>query len=343
MIFYFIALAIWYNENGFHFHLPPFDACGESQQMFRKSLNRFILLLLLLSLAACAGTPGEAAQSAKLKVIATTTIVGDVVKNIGGDLVQVDVLLPPNSDPHTFEPNPKDEAKIADARVIFMNGAGLEEFMTPLLENSGGNAQVVPVSDGIPLIKANPQALDAQQPGEGAGGDPHTYFDPNNVIVWSQNIEKKLSAIDPAHAQIYAENSQKYQKELRDLDAWIKQQVAQVPEANRKLVSDHTSLTYFAGRYGFEQVGAVIPSYSTLSSPSAKELASLEDAIRKLGVKAVFVENSVNPALAQRVAQDTGVKLVNLYNGALSGPDGPASTYMDFIRYDVTEIVNALK
>jgi ABC-type Zn uptake system ZnuABC Zn-binding protein ZnuA len=162
-------------------------------------------------------------------------------------------------------------------------------------------------------------------------------------MVWAENIEKKLSAVDPENAQLYAANSEKYRQELSDLDAWIRQQTAQIPEGARKLVADHTTFTYFADRYGFEQAGAVIPSYSTLSQPSAQELAQLDDAIRDLGVKAIFVEHSVNSSLAQRVAQDTGVKIVPLYNGSLSGPDGPAATYIDLMRYDVGEMVKALR
>jgi ABC-type Zn uptake system ZnuABC Zn-binding protein ZnuA len=268
-----------------------------------------------------------------------------VVSQVGGDRITVDTLLPVGVDPHTFQPNPQDIAKVAGAQVIFTNGAGLEEFLNPLLQNAGEKVEVVPVSTGIQLLQASGQQVGGQQVGEDrhAGGDPHTWFDPLNVITWTQNIEKKLSELDPANAQAYTANSQKYQSELHDLDAWIQEQVALIPEGNRKLVSDHTSLTYFATRYGFEQVGAIIPGYSTLAQPSAQELAVLEDAIRGLGVKAVFVEKNINPALAQQMAQDTGVQLVPLYNGSLSEADGPAATYIDFIKYDVGEIVRALR
>jgi ABC-type Zn uptake system ZnuABC Zn-binding protein ZnuA len=280
-------------------------------------------------------------------VVATTTIVGDVVRNIGGDQIEVSTLLPVGADPHTYEATPQDAARLADAQLVFANGAGLEEFLTPLIRNAGARAEVVYVSDGIQLLDAQEQLDESGRAGEDGGGhpsgDPHTWFDPNNVMVWAENIEKKLSAVDPENAQIYAANSEKYRQELSDLDDWIRQQAAQIPEGERKLVADHTSFTYFADRYGFEQVGAVIPSYSTLSQPSAQDLAKMEDAIRNLGVKAIFVEHSVNSSLAQRVAQDTGVKLVSLYNGSLSGPDGPAGTYIDFMRYEVREMVRALQ
>ncbi|MGB9594003.1 MAG: metal ABC transporter substrate-binding protein, partial [Anaerolineae bacterium] len=178
---------------------------------------------------------------------------------------------------------------------------------------------------------------------EHEGGDPHTWFDPNNVRVWARNIRDTLSALDPANAAVYQANAQSYIARLEELDAWIRQQVAQVPPDNRKLVTDHTAFTYFAARYGFEQVGAIFPGYSTLASPSARELAALEDAIRAQGVKAVFTGKTVNPALAERVAQDTGVRLVFLYTGSLGGAGSPASTYLDMMRYNVSVIVDALR
>ena len=127
------------------------------------------------------------------------------------------------------------------------------------------------------------------------------------------------------------------------MDAWIREQVAQIPPQNRKLVTDHLLFGYFAERYGFEQVGAIIPAYSTAAQPTAQEVAEIENAIRTLGVKAVFVGKTVNPALAQRVAEDTGIRLVGLYHGSLSEPGGEAATYLDYLRYNVTQIVNALK
>ena len=294
---------------------------------------------LAWTLTACA-TP-TAAGPDKLQVVATTTIVGDVVRNIGGDAIQLEVLLPPGSDPHSFDPTPQDVAKIAKASLIFANGAGLEAFLEPLLKNAGSQAQVVYVSDGVQLIRFQSN-LPGEESGPG-GGDPHTWFDPQNVKVWVQNIEKALSAQDPKDAQTYAANARRYTQQLDALDSWIQSQVDQIPSDQRKLVTDHEAFTYFAARYGFQQVGAIVPGYSTLAQPSAQELAALEDAIRKLGVKAVFVGETVSPNLAKQVAQDSGVKLVYLYTGALSDSKGPASTYLDFMHYDVNQIVNGLK
>jgi len=297
----------------------------------------------MLFLAACSAPPAESSTpTGTLKVVATTTMIGDIVRNIGGEQIDLSVLLPVGTDPHNFEPSPKDIALISDADIVFTNGAGLESFMTRLLENAGGNANIISLSDGLELIDATEEGVHA---GETAGGgsDPHVWMDPNNVQHWVDRIEQALSEADPEHAATYKANAQAYRQALSDLDGWISQQVAQVPQANRKIVSDHVVFGYFAKRYGFEQVGAVIPSISTLAAPSAQELADLEDAIKKLGVRAIFVDSTVNPTLSQRIASDTHTQLVPIYSGSLSAADGPAATYLDFMRANVSAIVQALK
>jgi manganese/iron transport system substrate-binding protein len=293
-------------------------------------------------------SPVSLGEGEKLQVVATTNIVADVVKNVGGDLIDLTALMPLGTDPHTFEPTPQDAAAVADAHVVFVNGAGLEVFLEPLLESAGGgDAKVVPVSYGVELKSGGEHGdtgtPEAGRQHENGKFDPHTWFDPNNVMVWARNIEHALSALDPGNAEVYAANAGAYGVKLQELDAWIREQVAQVPEANRRLVTDHTAFTYFAYRYGFEQIGAVVPGYSTLAAPSAQELAALEGAIREFGVKAVFVGLTVNPSLAQRLADDTGTRLVFLYTGSLSEPGGPAENYISLMRYNVSAIVDALK
>ena len=302
-----------------------------------------MLLALIFSLAACGQGLGST-PSGKSQVVATTTIVGDVVKNIAGESAQVEVLMPIGSDPHSFQPTPQDVAKVAHADLIFANGAGLETFLQPMLQNAGSKAEVVPVSQRIPLLQS--QELDipnATQSGGKPAGDPHTWLDPQNVITWTLTIEQNLIQVDPAHTQAYTANAEAYRAKLRDLDSWIRQQVDQIPPENRRLVTGHVAFTYFAKDYGFQQIGAVIPAYSTLAEPSAQDVARLEDTIRKLGVKAIFVEEAANPALSERVARDTGAKLVQLYIPSLTSPNGPAPTYLDLMRYDVKAIVEALK
>jgi ABC-type Zn uptake system ZnuABC Zn-binding protein ZnuA len=310
-----------------------------------------ILLLALLSLllvsvlAACAqpGSEGSSAADGRLQVVATTTIVGDVVSQVGGEQIDLHVLLPVGADPHSFDPTPQDIARVADADLVFANGAGLESFLNPLIESAGAADRVVEVSDGIELRQLSGGTAEAGHNDSKSGLDPHTWTDPNNVMVWVNNIQQALSEQDPANSDSYAASAEAYTNELKSLDTWIREQVAQVPQDRRMIVTDHTLLGYFADEYGFNQVGALISGYSTLAEPTAKELADIEDAIHNLSVPAVFVGNTVNPALAERVAQDTGVRLVYFYTGSLTAPGGDASTYLKYMRYNVNVIVNALK
>ena len=295
-------------------------------------------IFLLAFLAAC--QPAAAAPSGGLSVVATTSIVADVVQQIGGDAFTVTTLLPLGSDPHSFQPSPRDMALVADASVIFANGAGLEEFLQPLIENAGAKARVVEVSEGISLLEAAPEESEA---GDEHTGDPHTWVDPNNVLVWVENIQAALTELDPDNAADYQAKAERYKSELKAMDTWIVEQVATIPPENRVLVTDHLVYGYFAERYGFEQIGAIIPGFSTISSPSAKDLAAIESAIQAHNVKAVFVSESTSPTLVQRVSEDTGVALVRLYHGSLSEPDGPTATYIDMLRFNVNAMVAALQ
>lgn len=305
-----------------------------------KKINLVLFAGLILLLSACSGQNASTRPSADagLNVVATTSIVGDVVAQVGGDHIHLQVLLRAGTDPHSYSATPQDAARLADAGVIFANGAGLETFLQPLLESSGAADRLVEVSNGIEL-----QQMSGDQHADEQGSDPHTWTDPNNVKIWVENIRKALSTADPDNSADYQANAEAYIRQLDELDGWIREQAAQIPEGKRDLVTDHMEQGYFAKEYGFNLVGALIPGYSTLAEPSAKELAQIEDAIRSLGVTAVFVGNTVNPTLAERVAADTGTRLVYIYSGSLSPADGEASTYLDYMRYNVNAIVGALK
>jgi ABC-type Zn uptake system ZnuABC Zn-binding protein ZnuA len=273
--------------------------------------------------------------SAEVRVLCTTTIVGDVVAHVAGSDLSVNVLLPVNADPHSFEATPSDLVEIARADVIFENGAGLEEFLLPLLATA--DARVVDLSAGLALRTVPADTSHAE-----GRNDPHVWFDPAHVIAWVDVAAAVLGSLDPERAAAYEARAATYQESLRELDAWIVEQVSRIPAANRRLVTDHDSFGYFADRYGFQLVGTIIPGSSALSEPSAREIAALEDCILGTEVSAVFVGTTVNPALAAQVAADTGAQLVVLYTGSLSEPQGPAPTYIDLMRYDVTQIVSAL-
>lgn len=306
----------------------------------------------------------ESTDNKKLQVVATTTIVGDVVSQVGGELIELSVLLPVGADPHGFDATPQDVAKLVESDIVFANGAGLEDFLESMIESAGAEDKVVYVSDGIKLISGGHHDEDEgeehhdehegeehhdEHEGEEhhdhghAGNDPHTWFSPSNVMVWAHNISEALGKVDPGNSQTYIANEENYREELTELDAWIREKVAQIPEMNRNLVTDHSVFAYYGQEYGFTQVGALIPGYSTLAEPTAKELAQVEDAIEQLNVKAVFVGYTFNPALAERVTSDTGTQLVFVYTGSLSEPEGEASTYLNYMRYNTTAFVNALK
>lgn len=284
-------------------------------------------------------TPLELGPGERPLAVATTSLVADVVAQVGGDDVALRALLPRGTDPHAYEPTPSDLRALADAQVVFINGLGLEASLEETIRQVAAGAQVISLSQGV-----QPRRLPEGSAGAAgrAGVDPHVWFDPMNVAVWAENASRALGALDPAHAGRFAENARRYRAAMLELDRWIHDQVAGIPEAKRQLVTDHDSLGYFAARYGFEVVGAVVPAYSTVAVPSAGEIAQLEEAVSRLGVRAVFVGTTVNADLAERVADDVGVRLVPIYTGSLSPPDGPAATYVDMMRYNVSAIVEAL-
>lgn len=293
-----------------------------------------LILLVILTLFAC-GERTPAASDGKLKILATTSIVGDVVSQVGGNLIDLSLLMPVGTDPHDFQPRPQDAAAIIDAQIIFTNGAGLEAYLQPLLDSTGTAGKLVEVSAGITLLSLQGNSQLAL--------DPHTWMDPNNVILWTENISSALSAVDPSNAGKYKTNAEAYDTSLRNLDGWIHDEVAQIPLQNRLLVVDHAVLDYFAVRYGFLQEGTITGSFSSEAAPSAQELAALEDKIQQSGVKAIFVSEAVNQVLADQIAADTGIKAVWIYHATLSVPGGPAASYLEFMRYNVKAIVEALK
>ena len=163
------------------------------------------------------------------------------------------------------------------------------------------------------------------------------------VKRWVQRVERSLGQVDPENAENYKNNADAYLVEIEKLEEWIREQVAVIPEEDRLLVTDHRVFGYFSEAFGFTQVGAIVPGYSSLSEPSAKELANLEDAVEAFGVKAVFVGNTVNPNLAQRLAEDGGTQLVFVFTGSLSEEGGEAESYIDYMRFNVRAIVDALQ
>ena len=292
--------------------------------------------------------PAALAEGEKLRVVVTTNIVGDVVRQVAGDAVDLVQLLPVGADPHTYQARPDDLRHLNNAHVIFINGLHLEESMQPILDTLDTGAPVIEVNIGVPALQFGDDhadehaAADAEHDHSHAGADPHTWMDVHNVETWVENIAAVLSALDPAQAEQYAANAAVYRTQLDELDAEIEAMVATIPPEGRKLVTDHNNLAYLANAYGFTVIGTVIPSISTLASPSAQDLAALQQQIEQEGIKAIFVATTVNPNVAERIAGDTGAVVVPIYTASLSDAQGPAATYIDMMRHTVGQIVDAL-
>lgn len=294
------------------------------------------ILLFALMLAACSGTVKPLAQTNPIKVLATETFLGDMAQNVAGERIKVETLLPATVDPHEFQPTPQDAIKIADSQVLIVNGLGYETWLSKTLADTGGKRLVVVASNGL---TPNPDPS-----GEHPDGDPHMWMNPLNVIHYVENIRDGLSQTDPAGKETYAANADAYIAKLKDLDQWVKTNVAALPIEKRLLVTNHDALGYFSEAYGFKVVGAVIPSVTTEASPSAQQMAGLIDTIRSSGAPAIFLDVGENQKLAQQIASETGVKVItDLYVESLSIADGPAPTYIDMIKHDVNSIVEALK
>jgi ABC-type Zn uptake system ZnuABC Zn-binding protein ZnuA len=303
-----------------------------------------ILVLTALMAAGCVRPP--APPAAPGPVIAVENFLADFTRQVAGTRLEVRSLVPFGVDPHGYEPTPQDVAAVSRARLIVVNGAGLESFITKLISNAGGDRPLVEASAGLTSRSSREgEVLEggAIATGPSAEPDPHFWMDPVNVVRYVQNIRDALSRVDPAGEKTYGANADAYIRQLRDLDAWIVDRVAAIPAAKRMLVTNHESLGYFADKYGFRIVGTVIPSVSSEASPTARQLARLVDGLKKAGAPAVFLEVGGNPQLARQVAQEAGIRVVTeLYTHSLTDSSGPAPTYLDMMRYNVKTIVDAL-
>jgi|WetSurMetagenome_2_1015567.scaffolds.fasta_scaffold01919_8 ABC-type Zn uptake system ZnuABC Zn-binding protein ZnuA len=322
---------------------------------------KYILTIMLFMLVVFPMTAADPRLSAAtepprvdgLKVVAVETFLADVAQQVAGDRLKVTALMPIGVDPHSFEPTPVDVRKVADCNLLIVNGAGFEEFLDELLKNAGGAHKVIEASAGLTSRSTEEESsagmshTDSAEPqGEHHHheGDPHFWLVPGNMIQYVQNIRKGLSEVDPGGAKTYAANAHAYIGRLNESDRWIGEQVALVPPDRRLLVTNHESLGYFADHYGFKIIGTIVPSVSTGSSPSAKQLAALADRVKATGAKAIFLETGTNPQLARQLAKETGIKVVtDLYTHSISTPSGPAPSYLDMMKHNTSAIVNALR
>ena len=300
----------------------------------KKIINSIIVMMTItaLFLTGCGSAPKS--SDSRLKVLTSTTFLADITRNIAGDRVSVDSLLPTGADPHAYQAAPSDVAKIAESDLLILNGLEYEHFIEPLLENAGGERLILEATAGL-----SPR----EDAGSEHGVDPHMWLDPNLVITYVENIRAGLTAVDAEGAQIYKANADAYIAQLKELDTWIVEQVNIIPAERRLLVTNHEAVGYFAERYGFEVVGAVIPSLSTDAGTSAKELAALIEQIKATGAPAIFLGEVENSDLADQIAAETNAKVVDDLHLESLTDGAPAATYIDMMKHNVTRIVYGLK
>ncbi len=307
----------------------------------RRKLAPLALTMLGLSgflVVGCASDGGGAGSSPKLTVTATTTQVGDLVREVGGDAVSVNQILTPNSEAHDYEPRPRDIGAVADSKIVFTSGLGLDAWSAKLLKESGSKAEVVDLSSELPVShptgagqRQSDQEQGADDPVAGQGPasgeiDPHWWHDLLNLEAATTVVETALILADPAAKDQISANAEAYRAEIRAVDEEIRACLEKVPAQKRLIVTDHDAVIYFTERYGVTSVGAVFPATSTQGQASAGEVAALEKLIREKQVEAIFPESSLNRALAERIASDTGASSeYTLYGdtlGAASSAEG---------------------
>jgi zinc/manganese transport system substrate-binding protein/manganese/iron transport system substrate-binding protein len=280
--------------------------------------------------------PTEVRADGPLRVVTSTSILADLARQIGGDRVEVRSILPPNADPHDFEPSPEDVIAIEDADVVLLHGLQLDTWADPLIEAAQTDAPVVTATAGIPTIGSDDS--------EFSDGDPHVWFDPQRVKLMVANIRDALASVDEEGATGYRARLDAYEQSLDQLDREIADRITSIPPDRRVLVTNHDALEYFADRYGLEIVGTVIPGLDSRAEPSAKEIAALIERIEEAGVNVIFAENTVSPALAESLASDAGIKVApELYTDSLGDAGSGAETYIGLMQTDTDIIVENLR
>jgi ABC-type Zn uptake system ZnuABC Zn-binding protein ZnuA len=263
--------------------------------------------------------------------VATTTQVADLVRNVGGKRVSVDGILRPNSDPHEYEPRPSDAAALVHADLVFRSGGDLDKWLDEIIDNAGGDARQVTLIDSVHTI-------------EGANEtDPHWWQNPRNTILAVAAIRDALVKADPAGKRGYDRRAAAYTRKLQTLDAAIARCVDRVPPGERKIVTTHDALGYFADRYGVKVIGAVIPSLSTQAQASARDVDKLVNQIRSEGVEAIFPEAAVTQKLEQAISREAGAKVGGRLYADTLGPEGSgAATYLEAMRHNATTLVDGM-
>ncbi|MDP8905064.1 MAG: metal ABC transporter substrate-binding protein [Chloroflexota bacterium] len=301
----------------------------------RRAVAAFTVALLL---AACAATaPSPSPGGARIEVVTTTGVLADFVRQVGGDRVDVHALVPHGGDVHTFDPAPSHAQRLTGARLLVMNGLGLDDWLLALAREAGAaNVPVIELGEeatGIDYIEGEPDE-------HGHAANPHVWLDVAYARLYVPLIGAGLTDVDPAGSATYEANSAAFDAQLAELDGWIREQLSALPPTARRVVSFHDAFPYFARAYGLELIGVVVPVPG--QEPSAGEIAQLVTAIRETGVRAILAEAQFSDELARTIAEETGARVVSdLYTDSLGDP--PADTFVGAMRWNVEQIRSALE
>ena len=310
-------------------------------------MHRVIRKLLAASIAGAALLSGASFAAEPVPVVASFSILGDLVRVVGGERVSVITLVGPDEDAHVFEPKPTDAKTLVQSRLLIVNGLGFEPWAQKLAKSAGYKGETVVASRGVkPLVMAEEDAH-GEKGHKDKGhhhdeADPHAWQNPHNVVLYTRNIAAALAKVDPAGATAYQTNANAYVKELQALDTWAKAQFAAIPADKRKAITSHDAFGYLAAQY---QIKFLAPQgVSTDAEPSAREVAQLIRQIQRERIKTVFVENMSNPKLLAQLGKDAGVTVgPALFVDALSAAGGPADSYLKLMRHNVTQLAAGMR
>jgi zinc/manganese transport system substrate-binding protein len=305
--------------------------------MMRRALIRSLVLI-----TAFAAASGIARAQEKLKVVASFSILADLARNVGGDRVEVAMLVGPGGDAHVYTPTPTDARSVAAAKLVIVNGLGFEGWLARLVKSAGNKATVITAAKGVAPRKDKAGGHDHKHGGHDHGDDdPHAWQSVANAKVYVANIRDALIAADAAGAATYRANADGYLAKLDALDREVREAVAKLPAERRKVISTHDAFGYFADAYG---IAFIAPQgVSTEAEATARDVARIISQIRKEKIPAVFLENVSDPRLMRRISQESGAKLGGtLFSDSLTDEKGAAPTYIDMIRYNIKALTSAL-
>lgn len=295
-------------------------------------MNAIRLNIPLIIVALILSTLSTVAAQDKPLVVASASMLADITQNIGGDHIDVRMIVPIGGDPHIYEPTPSDVQLVNNANLILINGLTFEGWITELIENSGTQAQTVTVTQGVDILTSQQYKNSA---------DPHAWMDASNGRIYARNIKEALIQIDPNHQDEYEENFIKYDAQLAELDQYIAQKIEEIPQAKRVLITSHDAFQYYGKKYGVRL--EAIMGISTEAEAQTSDVIRVNKVIKENGIPAIFIESTINPKLIQQLATDNKIKIGGkLYADSLGDKNSPGSTYINMLRHNTDTIVKAL-